>query len=102
MIICISYVFRRHDISVSSHLHPGVMESVLNLFGSCFCLKPHLEVEGVTYKLLRHLTEGGFSSIDLVENTRSGKVFVAKRITCHSIEDQNVARNEIEINKKFK
>ena len=77
------------------------MESVLNLLGSCFCLKPHLEVEGVTYKLLRHLTEGGFSSIDLVENTRTGKVFVVKRITCHSIEDQNVARNEIEMNKKF-
>ena len=77
------------------------MESVLNLFGSCFCLKPQLEVEGVTYKLIRHLTEGGFSSIDLVENTRTGKVFVVKRITCHSIEDQNVARNEIEMNKKF-
>ena len=81
---------------------PQDMESVLNLFGDCFCLKPHLEVEGVSYKLLRHLTEGGFSSIDLVENTRTGKVFVVKRITCHSIEDQNVARNEIEMNKKFK
>ena len=77
------------------------MESVLNLLGSCFCLKPQLEVEGVTYKLIRHLTDGGFSSIDLVENTRTGKVFVVKRITCHSIEDQNVARNEIEMNKRF-
>ena len=74
----------------------------MNLFTSCLCIKPHIEVEGVSYKLIRHLTEGGFSSIDLVENTRTGKVFVVKRITCHSIEDQNIARNEIDINRKFK
>ena len=78
------------------------METILNLFTNCLWIKPHIEVEGVTYKLIRHLTEGGFSSIDLVENTRTGKVFVVKRITCHSIEDQNLARNEIEINRKFK
>jgi len=78
------------------------METIINLFASCLCIKPHIEVEGVTYRLIRHLTEGGFSSIDLVENTRTGKVFVVKRITCHSIEDQNLARNEIEMNRKFK
>ena len=78
------------------------METIMNLFTNCLCIKPHIEVEGVTYKLIRHLTEGGFSSIDLVENTRTRKVFVVKRITCHSIEDQNLARNEIEMNRKFK
>jgi len=67
----------------------------------CICFKQSLEVEGVKYKIIRHLADGGFSSVDLVENTRTGKKFAVKRITCHSIEDQNLAKHEIEINKKY-
>jgi len=67
----------------------------------CICFKQSLEVEGVKYKVIRHLADGGFSSVDLVENIRTGKKFAVKRITCHSIEDQNVAKQEIEINKRY-
>lgn len=38
----------------------------------------------------------GFSTIDLVENTFSKKQFALKRITCHSVEDQKAALQEIE------
>jgi len=67
----------------------------------CLCFKPSLEVEGVRYKVLRHIADGGFSSVELVENIRTGKKHAVKRITCHSIEDQNVAKNEIEYNRRF-
>jgi len=67
----------------------------------CICFKQSLEVEGVKYKVIRHLADGGFSSVDLVENIRTGKKFAVKRITCHSIEDQNLAKQEIEINKRY-
>ena len=67
----------------------------------CMCFKPSLEVEGVRYKVIRHIADGGFSSVDLVENIRTGKKHAVKRITCHSIEDQNVAKNEIEYNRRF-
>lgn len=67
----------------------------------CLCFKASLEVDGVQYKVIRHIADGGFSSVDLVENTRNGKKCAVKRITCHSIEDQNLAQNEIDINRKF-
>ena len=40
---------------------------------------------------MRQIAEGGFSTIDLVEDCETGKKFAIKRILCHSIEDQNVA-----------
>ena len=67
----------------------------------CLCFKASVEVEGVRYKVIRHIADGGFSSVQLVENTRNGKRYAVKRITCHSIEDQNLAKNEIDINRKF-
>lgn len=38
----------------------------------------------------------GFSLIDLAENVATRRCFAIKRITCHSIEDQNIALREIE------
>ena len=67
----------------------------------CLCFKASVEVEGVRYKVIRHIADVGFSSVQLVENTRNGKRYAVKRITCHSIEDQNLAKNEIDINRKF-
>lgn len=39
----------------------------------------------------------GFSMIDLVENNTTRTKFALKRITCHSIEDQEIALREIEL-----
>lgn len=38
----------------------------------------------------------GFSLIDLAENNITRKLYAVKRITCHSIDDQNIALREIE------
>ena len=45
----------------------------------------------VRYKMMRQIAEGGFSTVDLVEDCETGKKYALKRILCHSIEDQNVA-----------
>jgi len=59
-------------------------------------------VEGEKYAIIRQIGEGGFSTIDLAENTRTKQKVAIKRITCHSIEDQNAAKFEIEVHKKHK
>ena len=68
----------------------------------CVLLKPTLYVEGQKYRVKRQLGEGGFSTVDLAENTSTGKLVAVKRITCHSIQDQNLARLEIEVHTMFK
>ena len=94
-----------HSVICVSNVYQYIMEiefivKELKRMG-CLCFKSSVEVEGVKYNVIRHIADGGFSSVDLVENTRTGKKYALKRITCHSIEDQNIARNEIDINRKF-
>ena len=43
----------------------------------------------------------GFSSISLIEDTRTKRKYALKKITCHSTEDQIQAKKEIEYHKKF-
>jgi len=59
-----------------------------------------VNVEGEKYSIIRQIGEGGFSTIDLAENARTKQKVAIKRITCHSIEDQNAAKFEIEVHKK--
>ena len=42
--------------------------------------------QGEKYALKKRLAEGGFSQIDLAENTRTKRLVALKRITCHSIQ----------------
>lgn len=67
----------------------------------CICLKQRIKVEGVSYKVVRQIAEGGFSTVDLVEDTRTGKKYAMKKITCHSMEDQNLATKEVEITRSL-
>jgi len=76
-----------------------LLHRALNM--GCVCLKPSIMVEEVKYKVKHELAEGGFSTIDLVEDTRTGREFVIKRITCHSTEDQNIAIKEIQMHRQF-
>jgi len=65
------------------------------------CFKASVVVEGVSYKVVRQLAEGGFSTVDLVESSQTGKKFALKRMTCHSIEDQNTALREVEVTRQL-
>jgi serine/threonine protein kinase len=77
----------------------GLLSRLLSM--GCVLLRPALTVQGVRYKVLRQLAEGGFSTVHLARNAESGRKVALKRITCHSIEDQNVARLEAETMKRF-
>jgi len=67
----------------------------------CVCFKPSIEIDGVTYKVIRQIAEGGFSTVELIENSRTGKKYAMKKITCHSVEDQNLATKEVELTRSF-
>ncbi|XP_055375092.1 serine/threonine-protein kinase 16 [Condylostylus longicornis] len=66
----------------------------------CWCAKENININGTRYIVKERLAEGGFSLIDLVENSITKKSYALKRISCHSIDDQNIALREIEICKK--
>uniref|UniRef100_A0A1A9WL85 non-specific serine/threonine protein kinase n=1 Tax=Glossina brevipalpis TaxID=37001 RepID=A0A1A9WL85_9MUSC len=62
----------------------------------CFCSKETLNINGSKYVIRDRLNQGGFSLIDLAENNLTRKLYAIKRITCHSLDDQNIALREIE------
>merc|ERR1712098_7462 len=39
--------------------------------------------------------------VDLIESSQTGKKFALKRMTCHSIEDQNTALREVEVTRQL-
>ena len=82
------------DLSLTKLLHS------LKKMG-CVCFKSSVVVEGVTYRMVRQIAEGGFSTVDLVEDSRTGKKYAMKKITCHSMEDQNLATKEVEITRSL-
>ena len=82
------------DLSLTELLHS------LKKMG-CVCFKPSMVVEGVTYRMIRQIAEGGFSTVDLVEDSRTNKKYAMKKITCHSTEDQNLATKEVEITRSL-
>ncbi|XP_037052238.1 probable serine/threonine-protein kinase DDB_G0291350 [Bradysia coprophila] len=63
----------------------------------CFCTREQLTINGAKYTVLDNIATGGFSMIDLVENNTTRTKFALKRITCHSIDDQDIALKEIEL-----
>ncbi|XP_056634313.1 serine/threonine-protein kinase 16 [Diorhabda sublineata] len=68
----------------------------------CICVKEHININGIRYVVIERLGEGGFSCVDLVQNTTTKKKYALKRITCHSIEDQKIAMQEINYYKKLR
>merc|ERR1711892_211008 len=92
----------------NSVLSPSLMDlsSLTQLLHSlkrmgCVCFKQSMVVEDVPYRVVRQIAEGGFSTVDLVEDTRTGKKYAMKKITCHSTEDQNLATKEVEITRSL-
>ncbi|KAJ8935802.1 hypothetical protein NQ318_023354 [Aromia moschata] len=61
----------------------------------CICSRESININGSRYTVKERLGEGGFSCVDLVEETSTKKKYALKRITCHSIDDQKVAMQEI-------
>ncbi|KAF7283636.1 serine/threonine-protein kinase 16 [Rhynchophorus ferrugineus] len=68
----------------------------------CLCVRESVDINGVKYTVKDRLGEGGFSCVDLVEQSSTKKKYALKRITCHSIDDQKLANEEISYYKKLK
>uniref|UniRef100_A0A0K8TRE1 non-specific serine/threonine protein kinase n=1 Tax=Tabanus bromius TaxID=304241 RepID=A0A0K8TRE1_TABBR len=63
----------------------------------CICSRESININGTKYIIRERIAQGGFSLIDLAENSVTKRKYAMKRITCHSIDDQNIALKEIEI-----
>jgi len=72
----------------------GILDRFLSLSKS-FCIRQTVTIDGTSYVIKEQIAEGGFSVIELVQHPRTGEYLALKRITCHSIEDENSAKDEI-------
>ncbi|RZB38951.1 serine/threonine-protein kinase 16 [Asbolus verrucosus] len=68
----------------------------------CICTRESLNINGVKYVVKERLGEGGFSTVDLIENKGTKRKYALKRILCHSVEDQKTAMEEIAYCRKLK
>ncbi|CAG0888572.1 unnamed protein product [Darwinula stevensoni] len=70
-------------------------------FLSCMCGKYVVRINGKTYVRRETIGEGGFSTVDLVEEEGTRQKFALKQIICHSVEDERVALTEVDNMRKF-
>ncbi|XP_066255525.1 serine/threonine-protein kinase 16 [Euwallacea similis] len=68
----------------------------------CLCASESVEIHGIRYIVKDLLGEGGFSSVELVEQASTKTKYALKRIKCHSFEDEKIALNEINYCKTLK
>lgn len=68
----------------------------------CICGKESLTINNRRFYVRSRLGEGGFSVVDLMEDARTHELYAMKRITCHDMNDERVAIQEVEIMKSFK
>ncbi|CAL8107171.1 unnamed protein product [Orchesella dallaii] len=68
----------------------------------CLCSKERLKINGKTYYVRDRLGEGGFSTVELIEDAESHELYALKRIRCHSTEDQRIAMTEVEAHRTVK
>jgi len=62
----------------------------------CICSREAIQINSRKYYVRERLGEGGFSTVDLVEDAHTRKIYAVKKIICHGEEDQKVAMKEVE------
>ncbi|XP_014239510.1 serine/threonine-protein kinase 16 [Cimex lectularius] len=65
----------------------------------CLCSRDDITINNSKYYILEELGQGGFSTVLLVEHSRTRKRFAVKKIVCHGRDDQRDAVQEIEYHK---
>ncbi|CAL4102688.1 unnamed protein product [Meganyctiphanes norvegica] len=73
--------------------------AILVRMGNCLCFKQSIKINSRRYYKRGRIGEGGFSTVDLVEDASTHKLYALKRITCHATEDQKIALGEVEYHK---
>lgn len=71
---------------------------LFSLLGSCLSCgrRETIEIGGRKLTVRRPLGTGGFSIVQLVEDTRTYELFALKRVACHGSSDRRVALREVE------
>lgn len=67
----------------------------------CMCGKESIIVGDKRFYMRSRLGEGGFSYVDLVEESATRKLYALKRLTCHSVDEEKTALLEVELMKEF-
>ncbi|KAL8563965.1 hypothetical protein ACOMHN_025296 [Nucella lapillus] len=67
----------------------------------CMCGKESIAVGEKRFYIRSRLGEGGFSYVDLIEETATHKVYALKRLTCHTTEEEKIALQEVEVMKNL-
>jgi len=75
--------------------------SVVTTMGNCLCSWDGVEVGGRRFIVRERIGEGGFSTVDLIQDRTTRKYFVVKRISCHGKEDEANALKEVEFHERF-
>ena len=62
-----------------------------------------VRVNGRTFRIVRTIAEGGFSTVLLAQDPRSGRLFAVKRIYCGAGDEETLRRalKEAELHRKF-
>ncbi|CAG7728810.1 unnamed protein product [Allacma fusca] len=65
----------------------------------CICTKERIVINGRSFYVRERLGQGGFSVVELIEDSKTHEEFALKRIICHSPEDQRIALSEVEVHR---
>ncbi|KAL1500722.1 hypothetical protein ABEB36_006169 [Hypothenemus hampei] len=76
------------------------LSTILRL--GCMCAAETVDINGIKYNVIELLGQGGFSCVELIEHTTTKRKYALKRIKCHSIDDEQLAENEISYCKQLK
>jgi len=66
------------------------------------CSRDYYDIEDKRYYIRELIGEGGFSTVSLVSEAATNRLYAVKKIHCHSKEDELSALTEIECHKKIK
>ncbi|XP_071454642.1 serine/threonine-protein kinase 16 [Hetaerina americana] len=67
----------------------------------CLCAKESVIINSRKYYIKGHLGDGGFSTVELVEDAHTHRTYALKRIICHGPEDQRLALQEVDFHRRF-
>ncbi|KAJ8025039.1 Serine/threonine-protein kinase 16 [Holothuria leucospilota] len=65
------------------------------------CTRERLTIDGRRFYTNKRLGEGGFSFVDQVEESSTGKKYALKRIQCHSTAEEKAAEEEAKFHQLF-
>ncbi|XP_046631674.1 serine/threonine-protein kinase 16-like isoform X2 [Daphnia pulicaria] len=68
---------------------------------SVFCSREYYDIDGKRYFVRELIGQGGFSTVDLVSEASSDRLYALKKIRCHSTEDEQAAEQEIRYHKQI-